>query len=278
MPTSRSVSQKNKQPTVDKRSALLRPLLLVGTVAVLAVVILSLPASLVRRLLPSNVTATDFSGTVWHGSAGSLSWDQRPLGAIEWRLHPGALLRLAVDADLHWVRVGFVVDGELELGTHEVTVRNAAGGGPIEDLHDLGIARAWNGESRFKLGVLQLTFPQGMNGNADVRSVSGDLELENISAAQVADGANLGGYTLHVADPSLAPGADITAELRDSGGPVALHATIRLTADGHTGMLTGMVKAQSDAPPSLRREIDTLAELHARDAEGNIPIDLEFTL
>ncbi len=278
MPTSRSVSQKNSPPATTARATLWRPLLLLGTITVLVVVILSLPASLVRRFLPPDVTATDFSGTLWHGSAGNLSLAGRPIGAIEWRLNAGALLHLSVSADLHWVNVGFVVDGQVQLDTREVTLRNAEGGGPIEDLHGLGIARTLSGESRFRLAVLQLAFPQGMGGNAYVHSVIGDLTLENLSAAQLANGTNLGGYALHLADPSLAPGADITAELHDTGGPVSLRATISLTADGHTGLLTGTVKAESDAPPALRREIDTLADLHARDAGGNIPIDIEFTL
>jgi hypothetical protein len=253
-------------------------MLLMASLAVLVVAILSLPASLMRRFLPADLTAADFSGTIWHGSAGSLSWDQRPIGAIEWQLHPAALLGLSVSADFQWVKVGFVVAGRVQLGAHEVTLRNADGGGPIEDLHDLGVARTWNADSRFKLAVLQVAFPQGANGAAYVRSVSGDLDLENVTAAQVADGANLGGYALHLADPALAPGQDITAQLNDTGGPVSLHAVIRLSADGHTGMLTGTVKALAGATPALRKEIDTLAELHVRDAGGNIPIDVEFTL
>jgi hypothetical protein len=264
--------------TADPPSTWLRALLLFAVFTVLAVVLLLLPASLLRRFLPPNVTAGEFSGTIWHGSAADLSVDRRSFGAIEWRLHPGSLLGLSVNADLHWVKVGFVADGRLQIDSHGFTVRNAEGGGPLEDLHDLGIARAWVGETRFTLGVLQVRLPQDMNGHFNVLAVTGDLDLDNVSSAQLAAGTNLGGYVLHLADPSLAPRADITAELTDTGGPLALHAAIRLTADGHTGMLSGTVQARDDASPALRREVDTLAELHARDAAGNIPVDLEFTL
>lgn len=253
-------------------------MLLVATVAVLAVVVLSLPASLLRRLLPPGLTAADFSGTLWHGSAGSVLLNGRSLGAVEWRLHPGSLLGLALTADLHWVKVGFVADGTVQLSSQGLIARNAEGGGPIEDLHDVGVAQTWRGLTNFKLGVLQLAFPQSPNGSVNLVAVSGDLNLTDVSSTQVANGADLGGYTLHMADPKLAPGSDASAELTDNGGPLALHATIRLTADGHTGMLSGTIKARADAPQALRREVDTLAELHLPDAQGNIPVDLEFTL
>jgi hypothetical protein len=278
MPTSRLPKRTSNPQTADPPSTWLRALLLFAVFTVLAVVLLLLPASLLRRFLPPNVTAGEFSGTIWHGSAADLSVDRRSFGAIEWRLHPGSLLGLSVNADLHWVKVGFVADGRLQIDSHGFTVRNAEGGGPLEDLHDLGIARAWVGETRFTLGVLQVRLPQDMNGHFNVLAVTGDLDLDNVSSAQLAAGTNLGGYVLHLADPSLAPRADITAELTDTGGPLALHAAIRLTADGHTGMLSGTVQARDDASPALRREVDTLAELHARDAAGNIPVDLEFTL
>jgi len=250
----------------------------VAAIAALAVVILSLPASLLLRLLPPGVSAADFSGTVWHGSAGSVILNGRSLGAVEWRLHPWSLPTLTLTADLHWVKIGFVADGTLELTSHGMTVRNVEGGGPIEDLHDVGIAQSWRGLTNFKLGVLQLTFPQASGGTVSLVAVSGDVNLQSLTSTQVANGADLGGYALHIADPKLAPGSDASAALTDTGGPLALHAIIRLTADGHTGMLSGVIQARADAPSALRREVDTLAELHVRDAQGNIPLDLEFTL
>jgi hypothetical protein len=63
--------------------------------AVLAVVIAVLPASLANRFLPPAVRAEDFSGTLWHGSAGRITVAGRDAGALEWHLHPLALFKLA---------------------------------------------------------------------------------------------------------------------------------------------------------------------------------------
>jgi hypothetical protein len=44
-----------------------------------------------------------------------------------------------------------------------------------------------------------------------------------------------------------------------------------------TGIFSGTVKERQDIPPALRSQLDNLAQLHARDAEGRLPVDLEFT-
>jgi hypothetical protein len=58
---------------------------------------------------------------------------------------------------------------------------------------------------------------------------------------------------------------------------LSLDASITLTPKTRTGLLSGSVKEREDAPPALRRELDNVAQLRARDAQGRVPIDLEFT-
>lgn len=209
----------------------------------------------------------------------------RNIGAVEWHLHPWPLLNLAVAADLHWVRVGFLADGTVDISSHGLTLRNVQGGGPIEDLRDLGVADGWRGTASFNFREFKVAFANAAAGPGAARNASvtitsavGDLNVSNLTSSHVADGADLGGYTLHVADAAITPGADATADLMDTGGPLEVHATVRLAADGHTGLVSGTVKARSDAPPALIRELDNLAQLHARDAQGNIPVELEFML
>ena len=109
MPTSRSPSRAPKPAPVSRSY---RPLVLIGLAAVLAVIVATLPASVVAHFLPASIHAEDFSGSIWHGSAGKISVMARDAGALEWRLHPAALLGMAVAADLHWVKVGFVLDAD----------------------------------------------------------------------------------------------------------------------------------------------------------------------
>jgi hypothetical protein len=285
MPISRSRKQGTEAPAAATGARFLRPLVLICALAALMVVVIALPASTVKRFLPASVGAEDFSGSLWHGSAGNVTVNARNIGAIEWHLHPWSLLKLAVAADLHWVRLGFLADGTVDFSSHGLTLRNVQGGGPIEDLRDLGIAEGWRGTANFNFSGLQVVFASGAagpgtagNGAVTITSAVGDVNVSNLASPQVADGADLGGYTLHVADATVTPGADATADLVDTGGPLEVRATIHFSADVHTGMLSGTVKARLGAPPALLRQLDNLAQLHARDAQGAIPVELEFTL
>jgi hypothetical protein len=254
-------------------------LVLLAVLAVMVVVVVALPSSLVTRFLPRGVTARDFSGTLWHGSAGAVAIESRNAGAFEWRLRPWSLLRLAVVADLHWVKVGFVADGTVDVTPNGMTVRNLQGGGPIEDLRDFGVAVGWRGASDFKFSELKVSFAAAAGGSGFIlKSAVGDLNVLDLSSPQVANGADLGGYDLHFADVAITPGADATAELADNGGPLEVQASIHLSADGRTGMLTGTIRARPEASPALRAQVASLGQLHAYDAKGRIPVDLEFTL
>src|ERR1700738_5059125 len=112
MPASRSPHQ-HARPAARPRS--FWPSVLIGVAAALAVIVVALPASAITHFLPPSIHAEDFSGSMWHGSAGKMSFDGRDAGALEWRLHPAALLGLALAADVHWVKVGFVVDAALDV-------------------------------------------------------------------------------------------------------------------------------------------------------------------
>jgi hypothetical protein len=262
------------------RSRLLAPLIVMTLLAALCVGVIALPASVAGRFLPQSIVAQDFSGTLWHGSAGSVSVDARNAGAVEWRLHPASLLMLGVAADLHWVKTGFVADAAVEADSHGVTMRNLTGGGPIEDLHELGLAEGWRGVASFKFSELSMAFGRSAAGTDAVtlKSAVGDLNLSNLATPRLAGGGDLGGYALHAADAAITPGGDASAEITDTGGPLEVQATVHLSADLHTGMLSGTVRPRADAAPALRAELDNLAQLHAHDAEGWIPVDLEFTL
>src|SRR5579864_7424352 len=112
MPASRSPSRDAKSPL---RSRSYGPVVLIGLAAMLAVIIAAMPASIVTHFLPPAAHAEDFSGTLWHGSAGKIRFNARDAGALEWRLHPAALLGMTLAADLHWVKVGFVLDAAVKI-------------------------------------------------------------------------------------------------------------------------------------------------------------------
>jgi hypothetical protein len=275
MPTSRSPKRGTRPPVEARRPRFVVPVILIVVLAVLSVAVIAVPASLLTRFLPPFISAGDFSGSLWHGSAGRIAVNGRDAGAVEWRLHPWSLMRLTVSADLHWVKVGFVADGSADVNREGFALHDVEGDGPVEDLADMGVAAGWRGMASFKFTQVNGVFA---GGAAILASAVGDVSVSKLAYPQIADGVDLGGYVLHIANGAITPDADATAELTDTGGPLEVHATIHFTAKDHTGTLSGTVKERAGAPPALLAQVDNLTLLHPRDGQGRVPVELEFTL
>lgn len=274
-----------KPATEPPRGRFAGPLIAVAVLAVLTVAVVALPASLLTHFLPPTIRADDFSGSLWHGSAGRIDVAAGPgaaggraAGAVEWHVHPWSLLRLTLAVDLHWVKGAFVADAAADIDRHGVLAHDLAGAGPLDDLADLGIAAGWQGTSDFHFSTVKIAFDGGASRAVTVLAAVGDVHVANLSSPQIAGGTDLGGYAMHVADGAITPDADATAELTDTGGPLELHAAIHFSAKDHTGLLSGTVRERADAPAALRKELENLTQMHARDAQGRIPVELEFTL
>jgi hypothetical protein len=275
MPISRSPKRGTRPPAETRRPRFVLPAILIVVLAVLSVAVIAVPASLVTRFLPPFISAEDFSGSLWHGSAGRIAVNGSSAGAVEWRLHPWSLMRLTVSADLHWVKVGFVADGSADINREGFALHDVEGDGPVQDLADMGVAVGWHGVASFKFTQVKGVFA---GGAATLVSAVGDVSVSKLAYAQIADGVDLGGYVLHVADGAITSDADATAELTDTGGPLEVHAIIHFTAKDHIGTLSGTVKERAGAPPALLAQVDGLTQLHARDGQGRVPVELEFTL
>jgi len=246
------------------------PLILIAVLLLALASIFLLPASMMQRFLPPTVRADDFSGSLLHGAAGRLRVTGRDAGAIEWRLHPAALLRFTLATDIHWVKVGFVVDGTAEVARNHFTVRAIQGGGPIEDLRDLGVAPGWRGIATVSIDEISGDF-------AHLESATGKVDVSNLSSTTLASGSDLGGYELQLAKGAVAPDGTVSATLNDTGGPVELRAELQLSPATRTGLLSGTLKEGPDATADLRNLLSGLSQMHARDANGRFPVDLEFT-
>lgn len=269
MPASRS-SRRSAEPAAPSRSYW--PFILIGIAAIAVAIVAVLPASLVARFLPPTVVAEDFSGSLWHGSAGKITVNGRDAGAIEWRLHPAALLGMALSADLHWVKVGFVIDAAVKVDRHGFAAHDVKGGGPIEDLRGLGVAAGWRGAADIRFDALEGTFTQPL------AAAAGDIQVSNLAAAQVADGIDLGGYDLRFTPAPAAADGTLSAQLADTGGPLEVQAAIHYSAKEQTATLSGTVRERPDAPPALVSQLQNFSQLRGRDREGRIPVDLEFRL
>ncbi len=268
MPPSRSPSRTPKPPEPIR---LLRPMIAIAVLAVIGFALSVLPASLVARFLPPQILAEDFSGTLWHGSAGKLTVNSHNAGACEWHIHPLALLTLALDADIHWVRISAVADATLHVERHGFRAQDIRGSAPLEELQDLGLAPGWRGTAVFNLTRVAGDF-------AKLTMLTGTIDLNALHSLAIAAGGDLGSYQVRLPPDALGQDGAVTANIADTGGPLELQAQARYVPDTHIGLLTGTLRERPEASASLRDQLQNLTQMRARDAAGRIPIDLEFTL
>lgn len=266
MPASRSAPRGIERPRAARRW----PLILLGLIALLAAVIYLLPASLAARFLPAQIRAEDFSGTLLHGAAGKISINARDGGAVEWQVHPLSLLRLALVVDVHWVKVGFVIDGTADFGARSIVAHGIRGGGPIDSLTDLGFGNGWSGSVKLDLSQIKSDF-------RTLQSAEGTIQVAGLASAGIAGGSPLGSYVLQLAPGSVASDGTLNATVNDSGGPVEAQVQIKFSPATRTGMLSGTLKERPEASPALRDQLNNLAQLRPRDTSGRFPVDLEFT-
>ena len=266
MPASRSASRDIKRTPRTRRW----PLILLGLILLSGAVIYLLPASIAARFMPPLVQAEDFSGSLLHGAAGRIRVNARDAGAIEWHVHPLALLRLAIVADIHWVKVGFLIDGTAELHPSSFEAHGISGGGPIEDLQTLGFAQGWKGTAKLTFTAIKGNFQK-------LEAAVGKIDVADISSLGLAAGSDLGSYELQLGPQSIAPDGSLSATLNDTGGPVEAQAQIRFSPATRTGMLSGTLKERAEASPALRNQLNNLSQLRPRDATGRFPVELEFT-
>jgi hypothetical protein len=139
----------------------------------------------------------------------------------------------------------------------------------------VGVAAGWRGLAQVNLSELRGDFAKAL-------AIAGDVRVSNLSAAQVADGTDLGSYDLRFPGGTDAQAVntvgDITAQLSDTGGPLEVQASIRYAAEQRTATLSGTLRERSDAPAALRSQIDSVSQLRGRDPQGRVPVDFEFAL
>src|SRR5262249_26173777 len=143
-------------------------------------------------------------------------------GAIEWQVHPLALLRLALLVDVHWVKVAFVVDGTADVGTHGIVAHDIHGGGPIDSLTDLGFAHGWRGNVNLDLSEIKSDF-------RTLQSAVGKIQVADIASAGIAGGSPLGSYVLQLAPGGVASDGTLNATVNDAGGPVEAQVQIKFS-------------------------------------------------
>jgi hypothetical protein len=245
-------------------------LIAVAAVAAAGFLAFALPASVALRFLPAVVRATDPSGTLWHGSFAQLRIRDRPIGAIEWRLHPLGLLTGSVSADVHWVKQGFVADSTVDASSQAISAHNIRGGGTLDDLADFGITRGWSGAVEVAIGDFS-------SKDQKVTAAAGSVTVNHLSSKQYG-GADLGDFELQFDPDAVHPDGTATATVRDLRGLIQLTGTLLISPAQNLATLSGTLKERGEPPPPLRQALNDLVQMRGRDPQGRIPVDLEFAL
>ncbi len=246
-----------------------RPAFLIaaGVAAFLVFLIAFLPASVLLRFLPSEVSLSGLQGTVWRGEAKAVAVRGQPIGALRWSSRPWRLLLLQLDYAVRYLPEGGQVDMDVSLhGARRLEISNARGSLPIMALDGLLGPPGW--KAMAELDVSRLVLVDGFPEIA-----AGSLVLRDLTAPR-ASGVNIGDFELILGEGSVGS-ESIAGRLRDlGGGPMQVRATLELKPD-RSYLLSGEVAAGPEAGAVVQR---TLRFLGPADSLGRRPFTVEGTL
>ena len=231
--------------------------------AAFAVILLTrLPASWV---VPAGGTAgftcTSVDGSVWSGACNGIAVRRIALGDLTWDLKPLQLLTGALAADLTLAHGPVSLRGQVALGLGgRLTLRDLVADLPIDQ-------RTLPQAPRDLIGALHMDLALARIEKGAITQLKGRLEAHDLIESH-GRSTPLGSYALTF------PGENLTGQLQDLGGPLAVSGTVRLTP-GPGYAVEGLVAARPDAPPELA---NNLLYLGSPDSLGRRPFSLAGTL
>lgn len=242
---------------MSKRNSLIAA----GVACFVAFIVALAPARILADLLPREVaTLTDAEGTVWSGSAQSLSVAGLQFSDVRWDLHALALLigRLSASVEAKWGD-GFV-QGDAAIGlTGALRLRDVRAVGPLAPITQRMNLGGAGGELAVEVAALDVVddWPTRIVGELRVGRVA--LNLIGVP------GALTGNYRLSFDMDDVAEGDEIPGALTDGGGPLEIVGELRLTPPRNYS-IQARIKARPGAPPELA---NGLALVGPRQPDGS---------
>ena len=74
--------------------------IVLGTVIFIFSLLVFIPASIAAKLLPTTVSADNFQGNIWHGSANNVVSNGTTLGQLNWKIKPSCFLLFKLCANI----------------------------------------------------------------------------------------------------------------------------------------------------------------------------------
>jgi hypothetical protein len=224
----------------------LRAALILAVAAFVVTLLVRLPARALLPLLPPDVACAAPDGTVWHGSCGQLRVGTLSVSDLSWVLHPAALWRLRIVADLESRdpqalgrgQVELARNGDLAVTALAATLSLPSGSGPIPA-----------GAS----GTLLLAIDSARIQGGHLIAIQGKIDLQQLHIEQPP--ADLGSFELKFAPPNGA--APMLGQLTDLNGPLSVVGLLQLSPTG-SYELEGSIAPRPGAGEDLTQMLQLL--------------------
>jgi general secretion pathway protein N len=216
-------------------------------------------ATAIRWFAPEQFRASGISGTIWQGSAALASLPGIPMRDLRWSISGPSLLIGRLSGDLSArLSSGFVETG-FSASFGSASLREMRVGTSLVTFAGLLPLRGTRGQVAVDLG--RLTIVDGWPSEA-----VGSVRISSLEVEPFAGAGNqmirLGDYEASFNDES-AP--IISAEIRDTGGPLELNGTLQLFPNREYD-LSGQLRPRADAQPELVQGLSIM--LPPPDANG----------
>jgi hypothetical protein len=241
-----------------------RTALLLAAVIFLVTLLIRLPARLLVSFLPSDIVCEDIGGTLWQGSCGQLRSNGLSIAGLSWKLHPLALLRATISAD-----VSSADSGNGGTGSIEVT---RSGDISITDLHaSLPLPAASGVLPPGASATLLLALPLVRLHDSHPMSIAGTIDLKQLHISNPP--SDLGSYELQF--PAGEPQAAMNGQLRDLEGPLEVNGQLTLQQSG-SYEVNGTVASRASASEDLNKTLQLF--LGPANAQGRRTFSLAGSL
>jgi general secretion pathway protein N len=243
----------------------LRRSLILAVLGFVLVLLVRFPARWISPLLPHALHCQQLDGSAWSGSCTGLSTNGSTLGDLTWDLHALQLLRGRLDLGLDLTNGGNYLRGDVAMG-----FGGALHGRDISldlPLTSALVSSLPAGAHARLLGTLARIEWTGKF----LAELQGEVNIQDLVGSQ---GLAFGNFQATFDAPSGSGGTDgPSGTVHDTGGPLALEATLQLNHDpGY--VLQGRVAARPTAAPEIA---DELKYLGSPDAAGRRPFSLAGT-
>ena len=230
----------------------IRLLAAAGLIALAVSLVALLPARVAFAVFGVPATAvTGLSGTVWHGAGQRVTLGGFAMGPVTWQARPSRLFLGQLAADVR----ATLPDGFLN-ATAGLSLGGSLALSDLEAAAPLAwLAPALGGAS----SQLTARFDRLVINAGRVETAIGSLQVAGLVLPVPTAGPQLGPgtYLVTFAADGLKPGAPLTGVLKDTGGPLEIAGTVKITPP-RSYELTGTAKPRPEAPPELRNALQML--------------------